>query len=195
MNSIQVPRDHLAAVVTYFEMTEKPADLEHQTTLALAVWDRPDLSEYRQLFQKIGNEWLWFGQLLKSDEELKADLYSDTLEIFRVIRDDVIIGLVELDFSEADECEIVYFGLVPEANGKRLGRTMMAETLRHAWKPGLKRVWLHTCTSDSPNAPRFYKRVGFEAYKREVEIHPDPRLTGHLPKNAGAHVPIIQSVS
>ncbi len=192
MTTIAIPSDKLAVIVTYFEMKKKPSIVEQQSDLVFSVWSRPDLNEYRKLFRKIGDEWLWFGRLLMSDEELQSILYNDKIEIARIQNGENILGFVELDFSDPGECEIVYFGLVPEINGKGYGRSLMAETLKRAWKNGIERVWLHTCTNDSQRAPSFYKRAGFSAYKREVDMHEDPRLTGHLPIDTGPHIPIIR---
>ena len=36
-----------------------------------------------------------------------------------------------------------------------------------AWALGASRVWLHTCTLDSPNALPNYKARGFDEYRRE----------------------------
>lgn len=195
MTTMDVPNDNLAVVVTYFEMTQKPSLSEHQSHLTFADWKRPDLTEYRTLFQAVGDIWLWFGHLMKTDEELKSVLYDDKIEIIRVEDGEHLVGFVELNFRDPEQCEIVYFGLVPEMHGKGHGRAVMAETLKRAWKPGIKRVWLHSCTNDSPRAPSFYEGVGFIAYKREIDIHPDPRLTGHLPMHAGPHIPIIPAIN
>jgi hypothetical protein len=37
----------------------------------------------------------------------------------------------------------------------------------------------------------FYLRSGFRAFRREVEISDDPRLTGAMPRNATPRIPII----
>lgn len=195
MAKIEVPEGHLAVVVTYFEMTQRPVFPGDQPDFTLTAWERPDLSEYRALFRQVGDEWLWFGRLLLTDEELRSAIHSPQTEIFRVQSGGKDIGFVELDFSQPEQCEIGYFGLIPEMNGKGYGGAVMAEALKHAWKEGMERVWLHTCTHDSPHAMAFYQRAGFTAYKREVETHPDPRLTGHLPEDAGPHVPVIKAVS
>ncbi|WP_108810311.1 GNAT family N-acetyltransferase [Sphingorhabdus sp. Alg231-15] len=191
MTTIAIPNDKLAVIVTYFEMQQRPSDAEEPSDLIFSVWDRPDLDEYRKLFRKIGDEWLWFGRLLMSDEELRSILDNDKIEIAKIQHGEEIVGFVELDFSDPGACEIVYFGLVPEMNGKGYGHSLMTETLKRAWKNNIKRVWLHTCTNDSQRAPSFYERAGFTAYKREVDMHDDPRLSGHLPMEAGPHVPVI----
>ncbi|WP_164163065.1 GNAT family N-acetyltransferase, partial [Stenotrophomonas maltophilia] len=79
-------------------------------------------------------------------------------------RDGAEIGMVELDLRTDGEVEIVYFGLVKEAVGQGLGRLVMAKALQAAWRPGIARVWLHTCTHDHPGALKFYTSCGFTPY-------------------------------
>lgn len=55
----------------------------------------------------------------------------------------------------------------------------------------ISRVWLRTCTLDHPAALGFYRKYGFVPICQEVEIYPDPRLTGHLPRDAAPQIPII----
>ncbi len=191
MTKIDVPNENLAVITTYFEMCRKPVFENSSSSLILTTWDEPDLLEYRTLFRKVGEDWLWFGRLLLNDDELRSAIHAPEIEIFKVQHDGHDIGFVELDFSKPEQCEIYYFGLIPEMNGRGYGPAMMTETLKRAWKDDVKRVWLHTCTNDSQRASNFYQRSGFIAYKREVDMHADPRLTGHLPMDAGPHVPII----
>ena len=69
----------------------------------------------------------------------------------------------------------------------------MEAALEQAWTAGVGRVWLHTCTFDHPAAVRFYRARGFRPYKFAIEVSDDPRLTGHLPRDAAPHVPLIST--
>lgn len=40
----------------------------------------------------------------------------------------------------------------------------------------MKRLWLHTCNFDDPQALPFYMHMGFVPYARAVEVHDDVRL-------------------
>jgi GNAT superfamily N-acetyltransferase len=114
------------------------------------------------------------------------------IEIYRLFERDRIVGMLELDFSTPDECELSFLGLVREAMGKGTGRFLMNEAIRLAWAKPIGRFWLHTCTFDHPAARAFYRRSGFIPYQVAIEISPDPRLTGHMPRMAAPHVPIIE---
>ena len=67
--------------------------------------------------------------------------------------------------------EIVYFGLAPAFIGKGFGGYLLSCALKAAWAiPGAKRVWLHTCTLDHPNAIKNYEARGLTMYKRERSL-------------------------
>lgn len=193
--SIDVPAGHVPTITTYFEMTTRP-DLDQQdAALKLIRWQAPKPSEYLTLFRTIGERWMWTSRLLLKEDILRAEIHHDAVEIYRIEYEGAYVGLLELDFREPRQCEIGFFGMISEMNGKGYGRWLMTKALIHAWRPDISRVWLHTCTEDSPSAIPFYMKSGFTPYKREIEIHADPRLSGDLPMDAGPHVPIIPVVS
>ncbi len=68
----------------------------------------------------------------------------------------------------------------------------MEEAFRLAWRrPETRRLWVHTCHFDSPQALPFYMRMGFTPFARAVEVFDDARLIGKLDPSAGPHVPPI----
>ena len=56
---------------------------------------------------------------------------------------------------------------------------------------GVERVWVHTCTLDGPSALGFYIRSGFTPFARAVEIFPDPRVLGLLPRETAPQIPLL----
>src|SRR3546814_7755973 len=60
--------------------------------------------------------------------------------------------MLELDFRHPGQCELSYVGLVPDLAGQGHGRWLMAHALALAWRKGVARVWVHTCTLDHPAA-------------------------------------------
>ncbi|PWF50487.1 N-acetyltransferase [[Kluyvera] intestini] len=189
-----VPPGHVASVVTCLEMRSKPQQetfpLPEGITLAPLV--NVDLVAYRALFRKIGAKWLWFSRLYMADDKLTAILNDPNVEAW-VIRDGAEdIGMLELDFSEPGQCELVFLGLVEGTTGKGLGRAVMSRATERAFAKPIERFWVHTCTFDHPSALNFYIRSGFVPYAFQVEVQADPRLTGHLPADAAPHIPLIR---
>jgi GNAT superfamily N-acetyltransferase len=76
--------------------------------------------------------------------------------------------------------EIVLFGLVAAAQGQGLGKWLLTRAVDEAWAMGATRVWLHTCTLDSPVALPNYEARGFVRYRSEtytVEMADDEQVS------------------
>ena len=189
-----IPNGHIAAIVTSLEMTGRPALRPMPGgELRFERWEAPALEKYRLLYRRVGEPWLWFSRLVMPDEELAAIIHDPDVMIWAVTdRRGIEVGILELDFREAGQCELAFFGLIPALNGKGHGRWLMAMALQAAWaRKGVERLWVHTCTLDAPGALGFYIKSGFVPYQRQLESFPDPRLTGHLPREAAPQIPII----
>jgi GNAT superfamily N-acetyltransferase len=190
-----LPPGTIAAVVTYLEMRQRPperaAPLQDWSLVPLAG----DLRRYRDLFRRVGEPWLWFSRLIMSDEALSAIIDASEVDAFALHAGAQDIGILELDFRRSGQCELCFFGVVPDAVGQGWGRILMNEAIRLAWAEPIERLWVHTCSLDHPDALGFYMRSGFRPYKRAVEIAEDPRLKGYLPLTAAPHMPPIRDES
>ena len=91
------------------------------------------------------------------------------------------------------ECELAYFGLVPELTGRGHGAWLMGHALKRTWREGIRRVWVHTCDLDHPGALTFYRRHSFRPYERLVEIYADPRASGLYPPETAPAVPLLRA--
>ena len=191
-----LPDGDLAAVVTFLEMREPPAAPVPASNLALRRIERSEPDAYRALFRRVGAPWLWFSRLILEDSKLTAILHDPAVELYAV--EDSSggdVGMVELDFREAGECELAFIGLVPELAGKGYGRWLLAQAVALAWRDGVSRVHVRTCSLDHPAALAAYRRAGFTPYKRSVERFPDPRLLGILPGDCAPQVPVLGTVT
>jgi GNAT superfamily N-acetyltransferase len=186
----------LAAVVTFLEMHERPEGEVSASPLSLRRIEKPDVDRYRELFRLIGAPWLWFSRLIMDDEKLTAIIADPDVELYAVAdeqgRD---AGMLELDFREPGQCELAFIGLVPELSGKGHGRWLLLEALSGAWRDGVTRVHVHTCSLDHPAALAAYRRAGFTPYKRAVERFPDPRLLDILPKDCAPQIPLLGTLA
>jgi ribosomal protein S18 acetylase RimI-like enzyme len=80
---------------------------------------------------------------------------------------------------------------VPELAGQGHGKWLLAEAVRRAWREGVERVHVHTCSLDHPAALAAYRRAGFTPCKRAIERFPDPRLAGILPLDCAPQIPVV----
>ena len=190
-----IPKGHLGSVVTSLEMLTPPPPRSgpQKSALKLEHWAAPvDRERYRALFREIGEEWLWQGRLIMDDTRLAATLDAPSTQVHVATRrDGVAVGLLELDFAVPGQAEIAYFGLVPGMTGHGHGGWLMAHAMRLCWRPGISRVWVHTCDFDHPGALGFYMAQGFAPFERALEIIADPRVVGIHPRIAAARIPIF----
>lgn len=190
----EVPAGHVAAVVTHLEMRAPAPERAEPDAAGLSLLriEAPDPDWYRALFTRVGAEdWLWFSRLLLEDDALADILEDDRVEVHVLRREGLDIGLLELDFRQNGACELAFFGLVGAAIGTGAGRYMMNAAIRMAWAAPITRFHVHTCTMDSPQALPFYTRSGFVPVRREVEVMPDPRLTGVVSGTAAPQIPVL----
>ena len=130
---------------------------------------------YRRLYKEVGEQWYWHDRLEWTDEELAQHLAAPNVGVWELLVGDDSAGYFELQSHDDGSVEIVYFGLVPTFIGRGLGGFMLTRAVEEAWSltSNHARVWLHTCTLDSPNALPGYKARGFREFKTqrlEVEI-------------------------
>ncbi|QDX26333.1 GNAT family N-acetyltransferase [Sphingomonas suaedae] len=197
MGLIPVKPGEIATIVTSLEMRERPKPRPMpDSPLRLVRWEAPAPAKYRALFERVGAPWLWFSRLVMEEARLVSIIHDPAVEIYAVADPRGIeVGLLELDLREAGQCALSYFGLVPELTGQGHGRWLMAQALTRAWRKDVRRVWVHTCTLDHPKALGFYRASGLVPYTRAIETFPDPRITGHLPRTAAPHIPLIEPPS
>ena len=72
-----VPAGKIAAVVTHLEMTAPPARrADPPGSWTLRKVDAPTLPWYRDLFRRVGEDWLWFSRARMTDAELAAIIHA-----------------------------------------------------------------------------------------------------------------------
>ena len=159
-------------VRTYLELTNpealRPADFPDPAAVRVALRAPCSVPEYRTLYDAVGRAYRWHDRLAWSDEQLADRLASPDVAVHVLERRDpadperwMPAGYYELARHPDGAVELVYFGLVAEAQGAGLGRALLTHAVREAWGMGARRVWLHTCTLDGPTALPNYRARGF----------------------------------
>jgi GNAT superfamily N-acetyltransferase len=124
-------------------------------------------SYYRYLYGEVGRAHHWRDRSRWSDDQLRAHLARDDVSVWVLSRGGTPAGWFELVRQQDGSVEIAYFGLLPDFIGHGLGKHLLTEAAEHAWRLGAARVWLHTCTLDSPAALPNYLARGFAPYRKE----------------------------
>lgn len=124
-------------------------------------------SFYRYLYTEVGREYRWTDRVAWTDEQIHAHLASPDVSVHVAYVGGTPAGYFELTRHGDGSCELSYFGLLPEFQGRGLGRLLLARATEAAWRHKPTRVWLHTCTLDGPAALPNYLARGFVPYKKE----------------------------
>lgn len=188
-----LPPGKLAAAVTYLAMSAAPParpDPQLAEPLALERLAGRDVARYLAIFRRIGMRWLWFSRLAMPRARLVRLLDDPGVQAFAVVAQGRDVGLLELDARRKHATELAFLGLDDAVIGRGAGRWLMNRALELAFSRPIARFFVHTCNFDHPGAIGFYERSGFIAERMAVEIADDPRLKGHLPREAAPHVPI-----
>jgi GNAT superfamily N-acetyltransferase len=178
------PDGKIESVITYLEMLAPPA-VAHpappQDGLTIVQAVRPTASFYRYLYDTVGEPWLWGDRRKLRPDALRAIVQHPDVEVHVLYAHGVPAGYAELDARDKPEIELIYFGLIPEFIGQKLGPYLLSFAIHAAWRRRPTRFWVHTCSLDHPSALGLYRRVGFQSYKEEVEVADDPRALGLIP--------------
>ncbi len=188
-----IPAGKIAAIVTHLEMLQCPAlPPDPAGAWTLHRVETPGVDWFRDLYRRVGEEWLWFARIRMSDAELAAKIQSRLVHVYALVDEGRDEGLLELDFRVDGACEIGMFGVTAKLVGTGAAHWLMNRALELAWSRKIARVWLHTCTFDHPRALSFYQRAGFCPFRRQIVVGSDPRLDGTAPRGVAKHVPVIE---
>ena len=133
--------------------------------------ERPTVRYYRFLYDAVGRDWNWVDRNRLSNDELRAILHHDRVEIYVLHVGGSPAGFCEMDRRVEGEVELRYFGLMPEFFGQGLGTYFLNWSLRQAWSYSPTRVWLHTCDLDHEAALPLYQHAGLVLYDEQVAGH------------------------
>jgi len=156
--------------VRYLEQRMPPKLKPVASAAAAIALERLTSAEYLALYRRIGEPVRWDQRILMPPGQLEALLAGDDLRLY-VLRsaEDTRLGLCEFDRSGFPDVELKNFGVVPEMQGRGLGRHLLATALAQEWETGLQRVWLHTDNWDHPAAMRLYSTLGFRVFEERDE--------------------------
>lgn len=161
-------------VTTYFlEMHDAPTVPLASAPAGVVVRENCQLPahDYRALYQQVGGPWLWYERNALSDERLSTLLQREGVALHLLELEGQRVGYVETQHvvrsGGGSETQILYFGLVPQAIGRGVGRYFLNWSVHRAFRDPIDRLWVHTCSLDHPRALQTYESVGFAEFRRE----------------------------
>src|SRR5215472_14389853 len=163
----------LVAVTTWYLEMDAPQQLVRvDSPLVEARVERADIPSpelSRFLYTAVGGDWYWTDRLEWDYARWLTYLDRPAVETLVLYVSGTPAGYVELEVQADDDVEIAYFGLLPRFIGRGLGGYLLSVGVERAWSQGARRVWVHTCSLDGPNALANYTSRGFRVYDQRVE--------------------------
>ncbi len=178
-----------AVITTYLEMnhrTELRPSAYRNSLFHIARAEVPTPELNRFFYTTVGAQWMWHNRLRWDYARWRSYVARPELETWIGYLSGTPAGYFELEFQDEGNVELAYFGLLPSFVGKRLGGALLTEAVGRAWDMGARRVWVHTCSLDHPQALRNYVARGFQVYRVEENIEDLP--DGPLEPWPGANV-------
>lgn len=153
-------------MTTLLEMTERPQlsfTGPHRAGMLLRL-DEPALEFYRFLHDQAGTPRSRRVRTELSDEQLFEVLVDEGVDVFVLFMGGAPAGFFELDRRQGDEVEVVHTGLLPDFQGRGLGKYLVSVAVETAWESNPKRVWTSVSGDDDPRGLLLYQWAGFVAY-------------------------------
>jgi GNAT superfamily N-acetyltransferase len=154
----------LDTFITHLEMTTQPAKrfpLPLGVNAAILHAENPQLVFYRFLQFQVGRDWHWVSRLQMDDAALAEIIHADTTEIYVLYLDGAPAGFFEVNRADPAVTDLAYFGLMPHAAGRGLGRWFLSRAIAACWANAPQRITVSTCTLDHPAALPLYQKLGF----------------------------------
>jgi len=180
------PTVPVAVDVTFLRMGRPPRDLAPPLPKGATVVRVQDCTVpfYRFLYNTVGADYVWWLRRAASDEEIAGIIRNPAVSIHVLYQGGQPAGFYELDRRAEHGINLSYFGLLPHAIGRGMGRAFLRHAVDAAWLEVPRQLTVNTCTADHPRALPAYRAVGFEPIRTVREVWPVPaRLGLRLPEH------------
>ena len=170
--TVQKAGTEVAYTITHLEMLSRPdfawPHLPPGSTAALLKAEAPPVWWFLTLYDAVGRDYAWEDIHTWEHSDIEGWLRADTMSLYTLFDHGWPQGFFMLETKPDAVTDLAYFGMVPEAVGRGLGRWLLQTAILTAWdREGTKRVTVQTCTLDHPRALALYQKNGFIPFKRE----------------------------
>jgi GNAT superfamily N-acetyltransferase len=174
------PVVRVGVVVTFLRMDGAPATPPPALPdgAEVRLEEACDVPLYRELYDTVGAEYVWWLRRTMPDRQLAALLRHPAISIHVLYHRGRIAGFYELDRSNTPLVNLSYFGLMPHAVGHHLGFAFLRHAVDTAWEGNTRALTVNTCTADHPRALPTYLRAGFRTIRQVREDWDVPERLG-----------------
>ena len=149
-----------------FKEVKKPSE-DHSVELV----NPKDFQLNKFFYKNIGKNCHWVDRLVWTESDWTKYISDKKLFTYILKNKDEVAGYFELLFDkETKEAEIVYFGILEEYFGRKLGGYLLSEAIKFSFNLGCIRVWVHTCSLDHKNALFNYQSRGMKIFKTKILV-------------------------
>ena len=137
----------------------------------ITLLDPVDFQLNKFFYKNIGKNYKWVDRLVWSETKWIDYVSNKNVKTFILKNKNDLAGFFESIFHiEKNEIEIAYFGILEEYQNKKLGSYLLSEAIKKSFENNIKRVWLHTCSTDHKNALNNYIARGMKIFKSETVV-------------------------
>jgi GNAT superfamily N-acetyltransferase len=175
------PVTRIAVDVTFLRMDAPPDGLapplpQGATVLRLS---RCSVPFYRYLYDTVGRDWVWWLRRTVPDAEIAGLLARPDVSIHVLYQGGEPAGFYEIERRGGETgTNLAYFGLMPHAIGRGVGRSLLRHAIDAAWAEKPRVLTVNTCTADHPRALPNYIAAGFRVVRTMREVWPVPTRLG-----------------
>ena len=126
-----------------------------------------DINLLKFLYREIGKDYYWKDRLVWSDKNWSDYVSQAGYQLHTLYKDKNLVGYYEVLSDNYLNFEIAYFGIFKEFFGRKMGGYLLSYAIYNSFYQGAKKVWVHTCTLDHPNALKNYLARGMKIFKTE----------------------------
>jgi GNAT superfamily N-acetyltransferase len=171
----------VAVEVTFLRMDRPPEGPRPATPpgAQVVLAERCTVGFYRYLYDGVGRHHVWWLRRTLADEQLAGILDDPANSVHVLMHHGEPAGFYELDRRNRPVVNLSYFGLLPHALGRGMGRALLRHAVEAAWNTGGTRAMtVNTCTADHPRALPNYLAAGFRPVRAVREVWQVPMRLG-----------------
>lgn len=144
--------------------------IKSEKSYSLEIVDSSDFQLNKFFYKQIGKKYNWVDRLIWTDKNWIEYKSNKNLLTFVLKKKNELVGYFELIIHKSkSEVEIVYFGILEEYFGKKLGGYLLTLALKKSFYfTDIRRVWCHTCSYDHKHGIKNYLSRGMSIFKTET---------------------------
>ena len=131
--------------------------------------DPVDFQLNKFFYKNVGKNHHWVDRLVWTEKQWIEYVSDKKVKTYVLKFKEDLAGYFELIlYSNKNEVEIAYLGLLKEYQNQKLGSYLLSSAIKNSFLNKPKRVWVHTCSLDHHNALKNYIARGMKIFKTEI---------------------------